>query len=190
MSAEAAADNELPDSVNFRLKDDELAAALADAEDEAGSRSEAVRIALRETYVDGDEDAGENVPEALTDVPLKARSGYRELVETVGEGGHLEVDAAESILANQLNISTDSIRHVVTKPLVNSGALRLRQGIHEVAIVVRPLEDLATDADANLLEDDDGDSEDDLAVDVDDPENASERLDELAAAGEEVRDGE
>lgn len=179
--------------LSLRIDDPELATALEDAADEVGSKSKTVRSALREKLL---EESEEDVEPFDGDVPRKAREGHRKLVEFVGLDGHLEIGAAESIMANHLNIKTLSVRQVVTRPLVNAGWLTLQQGVHEVALVVRdPREQtestsdetvsvpphIAANARAKDLDEDDGD-------DADDVETAGDRLDELAAAGEEVRD--
>lgn len=167
--------------VQTRVRDERLSEQLDEAAEEYGSRSEAVRVALQEKYLDGEDADCDAVPDELADVPLKGRDGYYELVDFVGEGGHLELEAAESILANHLNIGTRSVRNVVTRPLVDAGALAIRQGVHEVAVVVRPLEDPAENADADELPDD-GDGADGDGPTVDAPEDAGDRLDELANA--------
>jgi len=178
--------------VTTRLNDPELASALEDAADEVGSKSEIVRTALRETLLaesEEDVDAGDRAG----DVPLKAQEGHQKLVEYVGVGGHIELEAAESIVANHLNIATTSVRQVVTRPLVNAGWLSRQQGVHQVAVVVRD-PDAENDEPAGetvsvpphiAAEARSGDVD---ADDADDVETAGDRLDELVEAVEEVRD--
>lgn len=175
---------------SVRIEDPELAAAIEEQAAERGSKSEVMRSGLRESILSESDD---DVDAYDTEVPVKAREGHRKLVEFVGVDGHLELEAAESILANHLNIKSTSVRQVVTRPLVNADWLSLQQGVHEVSIVVR-------DPDAEL--DAAGDVADELTADVldpdavreaattdaDDVETAGDRLDELAAAGEEVDD--
>lgn len=168
----SASQSQTSERITARVQDPDLLAALLDAEGEMGSRSEAIRAALRETYVEGtdrdERDAG---------VPTKAREAHRRLMNYTGVDGHIELDAAESILANHLNIKTESVRTVVTQRLVDAGLVSLQQGIHHVSLVVRSPD--AADADeANGAVD----------VDADDPEEADAVLDELAAAGEEAAD--
>ncbi len=186
MSAESDAEDASTGTVTVRITDPELMADLNAAAEEVGSRSEAVRVAVRETHGDVGAD-GESVVEGpLADVPLKARSGYSELVDYTGENGHIELEAAESILANRLNISTDSVRKVVTQPLINAGVFGISQGVHEVTLVVKPLEDASGEGDLPDADDDSDGGE----YEADDPSEAGDRLDELTAAGEEVADGE
>lgn len=171
--------------LSLRIDDPELATALEDAADEVGSKSKTVRSALREKLL---EESEEDVEPFDGDVPRKAREGHRKLVEFVGLGGHLEIDAAESIMANHLNIKTLSVRQVVTRPLVNAGWLSRQQGVHEVALVVRdPREQTETTSD-DVLDELEASDEPDVDTDADDVETASDRLDELAAATEGVDD--
>jgi len=80
---------------------------------EHGSLADAIRFAVSEAYVDGD-DVGETEDSVIS---LKAREGHRKLVEWTGIGGRIELETAESVLANHLNIKTDAIRKMVVKPL-------------------------------------------------------------------------
>lgn len=122
--------------VSTRVRDPELVDALEEASDETGSRSEAIRMALREAYLgeSGDED-GED-----SGLPVKALEGYRKLVEWTGIGGRIELDTAESILANHLNIQKEAVRKAVIYPLREEGAIGIQQGIHNVSIIVGTLD--------------------------------------------------
>ena len=183
MSADSDSDVASTGTVTVRITDPELMADLNGAAEELGSRSEAIRMAVRETHGDANEGESGIAAGPLAGVPVKARSGYSELVDYVGEDGHLELDAAESILANRLNISTESVRRVVTRPLVDAGVFGINQGVHEVTLVVKPVDDPSGDGD---VPEPDGDAG--REFEVDDPENASDRLDELAEAGAGVAD--
>jgi len=169
-----------------RIDDPELGAALAEAEEEHGSKSEAMRSALRDSLL-GTE--GVSISDINgRKVPQKAVEGHRKLVEYTGVGGYLELDTAESILANHLNIQKDAVRRVVIKPLNGAGVVGISQGISQVSIVVGTEANPASDEGWAKLQ---ASQEYHTAGEkVDDPSEASDRLDELAAAGAEVADGE
>jgi hypothetical protein len=156
------------------IRDDARLEALAEAEEEHGSLADAIRFAVSEAYVDGD-DVGETEDSVIS---LKAREGHRKLVEWTGIGGRIELETAESVLANHLNIKTDAIRKMVVKPLKARDVIRLHQGIHDVWIIVGSLDDATvsvdTEPDAPSHKVATGGGE------------ASERLDELAAAETEA----
>lgn len=160
------------------IRDDARLEALAEAEEEHGSLADAIRFAVSEAYVDGD-DVGETEDSVIS---LKAREGHRKLVEWTGIGGRIELETAESVLANHLNIKTDAIRQKVVKPLKARDVIRLHQGIHDVWIIVGSLDDATVsvdtepDAPSHKVATDGGE--------------ASERLDELAAAETEATHGE
>jgi hypothetical protein len=164
--------------VTARVRDPNLVEALEEASDEAGSRSEAIRVALRDSYLDGRGDDGGSDDS----IPAKARDAHRQLVDWTGIGGRLELDTAESVLANHLNIQKDAVRRMVIYPLKQANAVEIHQGIHTVSLVVGTLEgddvDAAPTTEATSQE-----------TTTDDGETR-ERLDELAAAGAEVADGE
>ncbi|WP_435093362.1 hypothetical protein [Halorubrum sp. N11] len=169
-----------------RIDDPELGAALAEAEEEHGSKSEAMRSALRDSLL-GTE--GVSISDINgRKVPQKAVEGHRKLVEYTGVGGYLELDTAESILANHLNIQKDAVRRVVIKPLNGAGVVGISQGISQVSIVVGTEANPASDEGWAKLQ---ASQEYHTAGEkVDDPSEVSDRLDELAAAGAEVADGE
>ncbi|WP_058365737.1 ribbon-helix-helix domain-containing protein [Haloparvum sedimenti] len=128
--------------VSARMNDPTLTDALDEAAEEFGSRSEALRFAVRVALVDG-EDAADDAAGALADLPMKARDGYEELVDYAGVGGRIELGAAESILAQKLNISTESVRHVALRPMRNADVIALHQGINQVTVVVRDADAVA-----------------------------------------------
>ncbi|EMA67579.1 hypothetical protein C461_07629 [Halorubrum aidingense JCM 13560] len=160
------------------IRDDARLEALAEAEEEHGSLADAIRFAVSEAYVDGD-DASES---GDGEIPLKAREGHRKLVEWTGIGGRIELETAESVLANHLNIQTDAIRRMVVKPLKAADVIRLHQGIHDVWIIVGSLDDEPISVDTE--------PDTPARKAATDGGEARERLDELAAAGTEVADGE
>ncbi|SMO81526.1 ribbon-helix-helix domain-containing protein [Halorubrum cibi] len=163
--------------VTSRIRDPELVDALEAASEEMGSRSEAIRAAVRETYV-GDSD---ETNEGTDEIPVKARDAHRELVEWAGIGGRLELDTAESVLANQLNIQKEAVRKTVIYPLKREDALRVHQGIHTVTLVIGRL-----DGDEVEPREPPATASGDAVADG----GTRERLDELAAAGVEVADGD
>ena len=122
--------------VTARVSDPELVAALQAASDETGSKSEAIRLALREAYLgDVDDDGVEN-----TGLPVKAREAHGKLVELAGVGGRLELDTAEALLANYLNIAKEAVRRTVIHELKKANAIAVHQGIHSVSVVVGRLD--------------------------------------------------
>ena len=163
--------------VKADISDAELLEAIEDAEEEHGSLADAVRHAVATTYA-GVDDVEESEG---TGLPVKAKEGHRKLVEWTGHGGRLELDTAESILANHLNIQKEAVRKVVIQPLKREGVIALHQGIHHVSIVVGTIDDepISVESDANATE----------GEVVTDGGEARERLDELAAADTEVADG-
>jgi len=161
-----------------RFRDEELVEALEEAEGEHGSRSEAIRHAVATAY--GGDDGVETSAES--GLPVKAKEGHGKLVEWTGRGGRIELQTAESILANHLNIQKEAVRKVVIQPLKREEVIALHQGIHHVSIVVGSLDDEPISAETET----DG-VESKIATDGGE---ASDRLDELAAAGAEVADGE
>lgn len=119
-------------------------------------------------------------------MPQKAVEGHRKLVEYTGVGGRIDLDTAESILANHLNIQKESVRSVVIKPLNGAGVLGVSQGISQVALVVGSAGDPAKDEGWARLQA--AQQHHTAGAEVDDPDEASDRLDNLANA--EVGDGE
>lgn len=68
--------------------------------------------------------------------------GYRTVYWMAG-GNPVEIDDAESKIADALNIRKAAVRHRITEPLRKRGYLTLKQGVHEVRY--RPNVDLADD---------------------------------------------
>ncbi|WP_256402442.1 hypothetical protein [Halorubrum salinum] len=102
--------------VTARVSDDDLLNALDDAADEHGSRSEAIRAALRETYADRDGNEA-NVAAYLPDDPV-VRRGYEVLCDEASPfQSRIDVDTAMSRVANRLNIPKGSVKRRVILPL-------------------------------------------------------------------------
>ncbi|GAA0507866.1 hypothetical protein SAMN04488066_101367 [Halorubrum aquaticum] len=161
------------------IRDEGLLAALEEAEEEHGSLADALRHAVATTY------AGDDDVETVYDsgLPVKAEEGHRKLVEWTGVGGRIELGTAESILANHLNIQKEAVRKVVIQPLKREDVIALHQGIHHVSIVVGKNDDEPTETESPV---EPSASKEAVA----DGGEARERLDELAAAGMEVADGD
>lgn len=68
--------------------------------------------------------------------------GYRAVFWAAG-GNPVEIDHAESKIANALNMRKGAVRHRITEPLRKRGYLTLKQGVHEVRY--RPNVDLSDD---------------------------------------------
>ncbi|MUW15404.1 hypothetical protein GJ633_12685, partial [Halorubrum sp. CBA1125] len=111
MSAESSAKR-----VSARVRDEDLLDALNDAADEYGSRSEAIRAALRETYADRDS-VEVNVAAYLPNDPV-VRRGYKVLCDEASPfQSRIDVDTAMSRVANRLNIPKGSVKRRVILPL-------------------------------------------------------------------------
>ena len=161
-----------------RFRDADLVEALEAAEEEHGSRSEAIRMAVATAY--GSDDSAESSDES--GLPVKARDAHRKLVEWAGIGGRLELNTAESVLANHLNIQKEAVRKVALQPLKANDAVALHQGLHEVTLVVGRLDGSEIEATEPAPSTSSGEA----VADGGDP---SDRLDKLAEAGAEVADG-
>jgi hypothetical protein len=163
---------------SVRFRDAELVEALETAEEEHGSRSEAIRKAVATAYSSGDDAESSND----TGLPVKARDAHQKLVDWAGIGGRLELNTAESVLANHLNIQKEAVRKVAIQPLKANNAVALHQGLHEVTLVVGHLDGSEIEATESAALMSSGEA-------VADGGEASDRLDELAEAGAEVADG-
>jgi predicted transcriptional regulator len=163
----------MSETVTFRLDDERLQAVLDEAEEEHGSRSEAMREALRRAYVE--DDSTTTSVDGDGGLPKAAREGYAALREHANVGERLSLDAAESIIAQRVQLRKDTVRGSVVRKLHGAGWIAVEQGIHEVAIIVgdRAASDGGRNLDVGVL-DDRGDDVDAAEVDS--------RLDELAEA--------
>jgi len=118
------------------VRDERILEALEAAEDEHGSLADAVRHAIAATYGDGPDTNSHDD----TRLPVKAREAHEKLVELAGMGGRLELDTAESLLANHLNIAKEAVRRTVIRQLKSENAIAVHQGIHTVSVVVGRLD--------------------------------------------------
>ena len=118
------------------VRDERILQALEEAENEHGSLADAVRHAITATYGEDTNDAGLND----TGLPVKAREAHGKLVELTGVGGRLELDTAEALLANYLNIAKEAVRRTVIHELKKANAIAVHQGIHSVSVVVGRLD--------------------------------------------------
>jgi hypothetical protein len=166
MSADSAGQR-----VAARVSDDDLLDALDDAAEDHGSKSEATRAALREVYGDRDGVGDDVIDVVLPDDPMVKR-GYRILVEEAAPfTSRIDVEAAESRIADRTNLPSNVVRRRVINPLARHrvGGDPIVKPVWGV-LVVRPPEDLAEFVPA-------GDAPSD---------SPSEELEELVAAGEAV----
>jgi hypothetical protein len=115
------------------IDDEELLAALDEAEEQHGSMAEALRHALRTTYAD-DTAAGNDVD---TGLPKAAREGYAALREHANPCERLALDAAEGIVAQRVQLRKATVRSTVIRKLHAAGWIDIEQGIHRVSIIVR-----------------------------------------------------
>ena len=190
--------DDAPGTVTVRISDPERAERLLAAEEEHGSRSKALRNAIDVAYSETDEGDDEGLSEA-------ARKAHRKLVEVRGAGAMLPIEAAESIMAQRINLETGVVREIVTKELVSEGLIVVSSGQNSAHAVVRapdnpapttkPVERSPFDAlerNPGLFtnpEAEEGSPYHPTAVGSDEYDveaEARDRLDELAAAGAEV----
>lgn len=155
-----------------RLDDEELDATVDDLAEEMGSRSEVYREAIRRAYLEEETTA---TADDHTGLPKAAREGYEALREHANVGERLAMGAAESIIAQRVQLRKDTVRSSVIRKLHGAGWIDVEQGIHEVGVVVLPrtASDGGRDTDAG---------DEDRDRDADDVAEAADRLDELAAA--------
>ena len=117
--------------------DDDLGAEIEAAADELGSKSDVVRVAVRQYLDDGDDVAGTDggLPDGL-DLPPVARQAYRSLVENYGTGRIVQLEAVESTTAAETNCPKTAIRGQVIAPLKRAGLLSVHQRVQTVGIEV------------------------------------------------------
>ncbi|WP_256403272.1 hypothetical protein [Halorubrum salinum] len=160
--------------VSFRVDDPELAGAIEDAAESEGSKSDAIRNGLRAAFLgDGGSETGDE-----SEISVKAREGHRLLVEWTGVGGWMELETAESMLANKMNINTDAIRRLVVKPLKGGDMVRLHQGVKHVWLIVGSAEG----GDASFVDETPASTSSTESEAATDGGEARERLEELANA--------
>ena len=171
----------MTDHITLRVDDPELADAIEKAEAEHGSRSEALREAVRRAYLedtttDSNDDDGATLPKA-------AREGYEALREHANAGERMAIDTAESIIAQRVQLRKETVRSSVIRKLHGAGWLAVEQGIHQVSVVIRPrtASDGGRDAD---------DRNDDLLADSDtDDVDVDAEFDRLESAAIDRGDG-
>jgi len=131
-------------TVAARVRDDDLLDALDEAVAEHGSKSEAMRHAIRTTFIDGDEaadrDSDEVMAAALAGLPPTAQSGYKTLREATGDDQMVEVDAAKAMVASETNVPSESVRSMVLSPLKKAGLIAVTPHIRAVFVTVHPPE--------------------------------------------------
>ena len=167
------------------IRDEKRLEALEAAEREHGSMADALRHAL-DRLADASETEAETDPSEV-DVPAKALEGYWELVDWTDVGGRIDIETAESVLANALNIPKAGVRKRVIKPLVNENLLWKDWGHDGVWLVVGRRDGEPLNAPEQESTPDAPSMSSEVAADGGDPRD---RLDELAAAGAEVADVE
>jgi hypothetical protein len=125
-------DDDRERTVKARVSDADLLDAIESAE-EGSSMAEVVRSALQGHLLDVDES------DATSGLSPKARKGLRALRRATGpDGGHIEVDAAKSVVAEAVNIKKDSVRQVVFAPLRSKGLITPSARTRAAYIVVHP----------------------------------------------------
>ena len=167
------------------ISDERRLEVLEAAEKEHGSMADAVRHAL-DRLADASETEAETDPTEV-DVPAKALEGYWELVEWTEVGGRIEIGTAESVLANELNIPKAGVQSRVIKPLVNESLLWKDWEYEEVWLVVGRRDGKPLNAPEQEPTPEASSTPSEAATDGGE---VRDRLDELAAAGAEVADGE
>ena len=154
----------MTDHITLRVDDPELAEAIEAAEAKHGSRSEALREAVRRAYLEDttttDSDDGATLPKA-------AREGYAALREHANAGERMAIDTAESIIAQRVQLRKETVRSSVIRKLHGAGWLAVEQGIHRVSVVIQPRTASDGGRDADDRDDDVlGDDTDDVDVDA------------------------
>jgi len=127
----------MSERVTARISDREVLEALDKAIDRHGNKSEAVRYALRETFVDGSD-----TEDAEIDVPKKAIHGYQVMRDHCDSSDMLiEVNTAKSLVASETNTPLDGIKSTVFEPLRKEGLLDVTQRVSSAFLVVRAIDE-------------------------------------------------
>jgi hypothetical protein len=150
------------------IDDPELLAALEKAEEEHGSMAEALRHAVRTTYVETEE----GYPAVPADIPRDLRAGYAALIDRYGTGSRVAIESAKSVIAQATKTPAEETKRTVIEPLRQRGYLGIHTGIKQVGVFIpeRPATDgghSPDDCDAN-----EADVGDDDAVTGDDGDRA------------------
>jgi len=149
--------------VSADVDDEDLVEFLDDVDNKAETLRSALRLyRLQHESVEDDRLTGAQ------------RSAYQWLREHAGVGGTVRLEIARTVLAQTLSRDKDLVKHTVLKPLDNLDYINVSAGMESVSVVVLPPAD---------------EQEPGAELEVDDPEEAGETLDALAAAGEEVAEG-
>ena len=149
--------------VSADVDDEDLVEFLDDVDNKAETLRSALRLyRLQHESVEDDRLTGAQ------------RSAYQWLREHAGVGGTVRLGIARTVLAQTLSRDKDLVKHTVLKPLDNLDYINVSAGMESVSVVVLPPAD---------------EQEPGVELEVDDPEEAGEKLDAIAAAGEEVAEG-
>lgn len=113
--------------ITARIEDKEIQRALERGAGAEGSRSAAVREAIKQAYADAadDDQIGETQREALQALRVAA-----------GPSGWIEVEAARSTVANRLNVPKSAVRDVVFEPLRRSDKITVARGMATVRLQI------------------------------------------------------
>lgn len=113
--------------VTTRINDEEVKRALDTGAKEEGSRSEAVRKALKRAYNDAADDGlGDTQRDALQALEVAAEPE-----------GWINVDSARATVANRLNIPKETVRNTVFEPLRRHDKIAVARGMTTVRIIIR-----------------------------------------------------
>ena len=125
-----------------RVSDGDVLDALDDAAEEHGSKSAAIRHALRTAFIedesDADRDSDEVMAAALAGLSPTAQSGYKALRKATGDDQMVEVGAAKAMVASETNVPSESVRSMVLSPLKKAGLIAVTPHIRAVFVTVHP----------------------------------------------------
>jgi len=170
---------------DVRLSGDLAERAQQHAAETGKPKAQVVRDALDDYLPDSDAQEGPRIKPPATEDLQTALSILQRLAEP--NGGTVPRDVALSELAQQFSRSSDACMSTLVQPLADAGYIRTSGAIHarRTLRVVLPSDVprivAGTDAPIEPAERDDQES-----LNVDDPEDASDILDDIAAAGKEV----
>ena len=132
--------------LNTRVTGEKLERELASAIETHGSKSEAVRYALRQTYLSKEDRVD-------VDLPPKALAGYEALVAHADTNMLVELETAKSVVANEINLKKESVKTTVFTPLKAKGLLAVSQRVSSSFIELHTLDERkAESADASGVE--------------------------------------
>lgn len=113
-------------NLRSRINDDDLIDAIKQAADQHGSKSEAVRHALRETYLNGSND---NPERQNSHLPDELQDAHERLWEETGEYPILRISRSISILAQYLGVDADTVKRDYLKQLERANMISLIEGM-------------------------------------------------------------